>query len=234
VRPLALDVIVVRPEIQVRLEGLNEDQVTAWAEALESGKEFPPIVVFRDIDESGQEIYILADGFHRLESHRRAGLDVIKAEIHPGGYAGAFEYAETANLKHGQRLSTESLKAVLFRRLDRGHEWIGLSDRAVAEQLGVTHPTVGRWKAEYFGSTGKHLPVSEDTRTKNGQNMQVSAIKMANKKRSKKGPAPSKVKRKILSDLRNISDALDRIDECTYASQVDEFVDILRGKWGEK
>ena len=183
-RWVLLDEIAVDERIQVRVGGLDEDKVREYAVVMAEGGEFPPVVLFREGD-----VLYLADGFHRVAAARRAGLGEILAEIRPGGYAGAVEYAEEANLTHGFALSTRDKRNIFERRWRRGHEWRNLSDREIARVLGVTHPTIGAWRKKLEdgeAATGKFLPVGDTLRIgADGKVRDVSNIQAANEQRVK-------------------------------------------------
>jgi uncharacterized ParB-like nuclease family protein len=75
---MELNVIRIDGGTQPRAQ-LDDATVVEYTEALGNGNEFPPVVVFYD-----GETYWLADGFHRVESHRRAGHTDITASIRQG------------------------------------------------------------------------------------------------------------------------------------------------------
>jgi len=54
----------------------DESKVIRYTKALLKGEIFPPISV--EAEEDGR--YTVYDGHHRLEAHRRAGIDQIKAK----------------------------------------------------------------------------------------------------------------------------------------------------------
>ena len=64
---------------QTRAE-LNQTVIDEYAEAYEQGIELPPIDVYFD-----QDLYWLADGFHRLRAVQQIGRDTITANVHQGG-----------------------------------------------------------------------------------------------------------------------------------------------------
>lgn len=148
VRPVAIDRIVVHPEIQVRAGGLDPDTLDTYTQVLANDGELPPVVVFREGDPDTPEewVLILSDGFHRLEAARQAGKSSVNAEIHAGGYDAAFLYAEEANLKHGLKLNQRDKFNIFERRILRGHEWCEMSDYAIAAIFGVAHTTILRWR----------------------------------------------------------------------------------------
>ena len=67
---------------------IDEAIVDEYADQLTEGATFPPVTVFQD----GSTTY-LADGFHRLEAHRRAGRSEIEAEVQSGTREDALWFA---------------------------------------------------------------------------------------------------------------------------------------------
>jgi len=67
---LAIDKIKIEGT-QSRVQ-INESTVSEYAEAIQNGAQFPPVTVFFD----GTNFW-LADGFHRLLAHKRAGKPEI-------------------------------------------------------------------------------------------------------------------------------------------------------------
>ena len=76
--------------------GLDMDQVMKYAEQMEDGANFPPVIVFYD-----GTTHWLADGFHRLEARRQGGMTHITADIRQGDRLDALRYSLGANDKHG-------------------------------------------------------------------------------------------------------------------------------------
>jgi uncharacterized ParB-like nuclease family protein len=179
---LPLDQITIHDEIQVRLEGLDEEWIETLVNVLENGGELTPVEVYQD----GAH-YILADGFHRVEAYKRTTATQVKALVRSGGYAGAVERAEEANLEHGLQLTTESKRHILLRRLQRGHPWAELSDRELARRLGVSAPTIGNWIRAF--RLAEHISID---RTKtvgaDGKKRDTSNISTHDRKRSPISP----------------------------------------------
>jgi len=199
-RPVSLDEVTLDPEIQVRVAGLDEDVVEQYAQILINGGEFKdPIVLYRH--EEDDTLY-LADGFHRCAAYEKAQaaedrdeLAPLKAEIHPGGRAGALEYAEEANLRHGKALSNADKREIFERRFRRGHEWARWSNRRLASTLGVDHKTIGNWRRVLTG--GENSPRDSDMRVgADGKVYDVSGIQAANEQRER----PSRPNHPINSD----------------------------------
>lgn len=81
---------------------LSPEVIGEYAEALEAGALFPPVVVFYD----GSE-YWLADGFHRFYAHARTGRSWIEAEVRQGTLEEAQWYSFSVNQTHGLRRTNE-------------------------------------------------------------------------------------------------------------------------------
>jgi uncharacterized ParB-like nuclease family protein len=133
---IGLDLIRADASAQMRMVA-SETVVSEYAEAINSGAEFPPIVVFFDGD-----AHWLADGFHRLAAHQKLGYETILADVREGGLRDAIQYSLGANETHGlRRTRADKRRAVETALADP--EWAALSDRDIAKLCNVTHPFVG-------------------------------------------------------------------------------------------
>lgn len=141
---------------QVR-ETMNAATVQDYADALAEGAEFPAVTVFFD-----GEAHWLADGFHRVLAHERAGLVDVLADVRAGSKRDALRFALSANRGHGLQMSpADKRRAVEI--LLRDAEWQGMSNSAIAKEVGASHPFVGKVRAELAaGCNGFNLP---ETRT---------------------------------------------------------------------
>ena len=99
------------PSTQPRL-AMNMDVVADYAEAMEAGEGFPPLIVFK-ID--GQ--YVLIDGFHRIAAARKAGLKEIHCDVHTGTLRDAILYSCGTNSSHGLRRTKEDKRRAVLRLL---------------------------------------------------------------------------------------------------------------------
>jgi hypothetical protein len=115
--------------------------VAEYAAVLVEGGVFPPIVVFFD-----GEFHWLADGFHRLEAHKKVGNTEIDADVRQGTQRDAILHSVGANATHGLRRSTED-KQNAIRTILLDAEWRQFSDRDIAKRCGVDHKTVGRMRS---------------------------------------------------------------------------------------
>lgn len=183
-RRVRLDEIISSKDVQVRVGGLDEENVQRLMAVVENGGELPPIIAY----ETDRGLFV-ADGFHRVEVARRLGSVDIRAEVRKGSYEDALDFAEEANLKHGKMLSAADKKNLLIRRLSRGHEWAQTSNREIARQLGVDHKTISNWIGHY-NSTGEFSPVERTvTRGGDGKVRDVTGIQTANQAREDVPPA---------------------------------------------
>jgi len=121
---------------------LYEDVVQEYAETLQEGKDFPPVVLFFD----GSD-YWLADGFHRFHAYSSANKESIPSEIKKGTRRDAVLYSVGANAAHGLRRTNQD-KRQAVETLLQDEEWSKWSDREIARQCGVSHMTVKRIREE--------------------------------------------------------------------------------------
>jgi hypothetical protein len=144
---------------QVR-ESTSDAKVTEYAEAINGGAAFPPIVVFFD-----GETYWLADGFHRVAACEKAGVADVLAEVREGTREDALWFALSANKRHGLPMSNaDKQRAIRLALAAKPNE----SDRAIAAHIGVSPTTVARVKAETGCSTVQLGQLS--TKTKGADN----------------------------------------------------------------
>src|SRR5215469_12955798 len=119
-RRLPLAKITIDPGCQSRVT-LNAGIVAEYAEVMKSrGSDdaFPPIVVFHN----GKGNW-LADGFHRYEAARKAGLESIKADIRSGDRRDAILHSVGANTTHGlRRTNADKRRAVSMLLEDK--QWL--------------------------------------------------------------------------------------------------------------
>ncbi|MCX6786865.1 MAG: hypothetical protein NTU85_03590 [Candidatus Kaiserbacteria bacterium] len=141
---------------------LDETTLAEYAEALGAGAEFPAVDVFFD-----GERYWLADGFHRLVAHERAGKYFILAIIHQGNQRAAVLFSTGVNADHGLRRSNADKRRAVEVLL-RDAEWGKWADREIAKQCKVGHPLVSemrkticpQWTDTLSGSSSRYEPSS--------------------------------------------------------------------------
>lgn len=130
---LALSKIITDAGTQCRAD-LNSETVSDYAEAMKSGKKFPPIVVFTD-----GKVYWLADGFHRLAAAAQNGEKFIECDLRQGKRLDAVKFSLGANAAHGlRRTNADKQKSA-----DIGvQEFPDLSDGALAEMCAVSRQLI--------------------------------------------------------------------------------------------
>lgn len=116
-----------QPRAQMNLFTVDE-----YRDAWRDGVLFPPVVVFYD----GSD-YWLADGFHRVQGARDAGLDSIPAEVKQGTRRNAILYAAGANAEHGLRRTNEDKRRVVMTLLE-DKEWATWPLNQIAEHCKVS------------------------------------------------------------------------------------------------
>lgn len=92
---IPLDGIQANGTTQMRVAGIDPAVVADYADAMEAGATFPPIIVFFD----GTR-YWPGDGFHRIEAARRIARAAISADVRKGGQRDALLLAASANATH--------------------------------------------------------------------------------------------------------------------------------------
>ena len=135
VQTIMTDLITLDHSLQSR-SAMNEMAIREYQEAIETSLELPPIVVFHD-----SQKYYIADGWHRLEAHKRAGRDRISADIRNGSHRDAFLHALSANATHGLRRSQADKRRAVQMALDDSEIGNG-SNREIAKVCMVSHTFV--------------------------------------------------------------------------------------------
>jgi len=119
------------------ITGVVEDKVKEYAEMIESGVEFDPILVW----DRGNEYWVI-DGVHRIEAHKRAGRSTIKAElISCKDEIDCQIKAIQANLKHGLSIKKEE-KISLVQKF---YYHCGIGVEELSKIFGVSETTIYRW-----------------------------------------------------------------------------------------
>jgi hypothetical protein len=171
---MKLSEIKIEPELMMRV-GINQEIVDEYAQAMLDGDKFPSIILFHDGDE-----YHLADGWKRYYAAKKAGLEIIDADVRMGTYDDAFDYAFAhANHDNGERYSPEDKRHALALALKQ-ERYSHQSDRQLSKKLRVSHTFVSKVRK----AVGKQPDVISVTRK--GQEYQVKNTKKANNE-----PAPT-------------------------------------------
>lgn len=163
---------------------LDQNTVADYAEAMEHGAKFPPVVVFFD----GADHW-LADGFHRYFGSKKIGALDIEAEVREGTKRDAILFSLGANAHHGlRRTNADKRKAV--ETLLNDDEWAGWSDRQIAKACGVSNDFASRLRKSSLSSNDSEKPAERTYTTKHG----TKAVMKTNKigKAQQIDPKPAK------------------------------------------
>jgi len=114
----------------------SQQTVNRYAEALNAGDEFPPIVLEPDSNR-------LLDGMHRLQAHKQALREMIAVvwqEIPEDVPAKLFTASLSA--KHGDRISGDELRAIAREIAEHNPDY---DQQTIASYARVTRQTVAKW-----------------------------------------------------------------------------------------
>lgn len=157
--------------------GVDPTVAAEYAEALRDGARFPAVDVMFD----GTN-YWLFDGFHRVDAHQLAGLTEIAVKVHQGTLADAQWRSFAANRTHGLRRTNADKERAVRSALQHTNS-ATLSDRQIAQHVGVDHKTVGRYRRE-LATTGE-IPQSTQRTGVDGRTIDTAKISQANRERPK-------------------------------------------------
>ena len=135
VQQIEINNITINKRVQQRVQQ-DDSVIKEYFEAVQAEAQFPPLTVFYD----GEKL-ILADGKHRYEAYKLAGIDVVNAEIINGSERDAILYAAGANADHGLRRTNDD-KRYAVETLLMDEEWGQWSDGAIAQKVRVSQPFV--------------------------------------------------------------------------------------------
>jgi ParB-like chromosome segregation protein Spo0J len=139
--------IIVDETFQIRAE-MNDKHIAECAEAFERGVDFEPV----DLFDTGGSL-TLVNGFHRYHAARRADVKTIPAIVHRGTPDDAKWFAICADNIVGLKRNSHDKRRAIREALQHPKA-SNLSDRNLADLIGVSHPTVASVRSE-LESTGK-------------------------------------------------------------------------------
>lgn len=171
---LKLEEIILDKEIQQRANWrANSKDVVEYTQLVRQGVRFPAIVVYEDEDGST----FLADGWTRYHAFKNAGKVRIAADVRKGTKQDAIWFATSANKTHGFHRTNEDKRKAVTTALTLKPE---LSDKAIAEHVGVSGEMVGdvRAKLEKKGE----LAERKEIKTKSGAVVKNDAKAKAQRK----------------------------------------------------
>jgi uncharacterized small protein (DUF1192 family) len=138
---IKLQDIVIDKDTQSR-DIVDESVVHEYAEKMEGGEKFPPIVVFNT--DSG---YLLVDGFHRYFAYLSLGVEEIETIVHKGSERDAEKFSWGVNDKHGLPRSNATKRLIVLKIMD-DPEHADENDREIARLANVSHTFVQNIRKE--------------------------------------------------------------------------------------
>lgn len=170
---------------------VDQNTVERYTQLIALGKSFPPLVVFGETN-------ILADGWHRYHAYKKAGI--IDVEIHrmDGDRRDAEFYALSANNEHGLPMDMEDCRRNA-RRLLTDPEWCKISDRKIAELVGLSDTTVLRIRRA-LEDEGKIEPKTSN-RIKSASEKQIVSSE------------PNESRPEDLQQIKELSDVVSELSE---------------------
>lgn len=186
---------------------VDQNTVERYTQLIALGKSFPPLVVFGETN-------ILADGWHRYHAYKKAGI--IDVEIHrmDGDRRDAEFYALSANNEHGLPMDMEDCRRNA-RRLLTDPEWCKISDRKIAELVGLSDTTVLRIRRA-LEDEGKIEPKTSN-RIKSASEKQAASEKQESA--SEKQIVSSEPNESRPEDLQQIKELSDVVSELSEENQ---------------
>src|SRR5262245_13275730 len=142
-----LDVALIVVDAATQIRGaLRESVIAQYAEQMQSGAAFPPVVVF---EEAGR--YLLADGFHRLRAVQLLGAASIEVIVRHGGVHDALWYALGANREHGLQMSDVEKQHAVWLAL---MAWPDKLHTEIAKQVGCSESLVSQVSSKFSAKSG--------------------------------------------------------------------------------
>jgi hypothetical protein len=182
-KPIPLAKIRTDGGTQPRAE-IDMDVVADYAAAIKDGVKLPSVIVFFD----GTDNW-LADGFHRLEGHRAAGVKKILADIRQGTQRDAILYSVGANAAHGLRRSRSDKWRAVDRLLSDAN-WSKWSDREIAKRCAVSHTFVAEVRRHLSLATLPARPLADPAQNRTYNTRHGTPAVMSTASIGKRRPAP--------------------------------------------
>lgn len=132
---MKLEDILLDPELQSRVT-LSQEAIDDYSQKIREGVKFPALKVYR----VGSRHY-LVDGWHRYFAYKKAGIADIEVDVVEGTKRDALLASTGVNKEHGLPPNRADKRRAVMKLLD-DMEWSSWSNREIANQTGVTHPTV--------------------------------------------------------------------------------------------
>ncbi len=142
---------------------LDEKTLKEYAADYKAGDAFPPVRAVFD-----GKFYWLYDGFHRTAAQRRNHARQVRVEVREGTQNDAVWLGAGANREHGLRRSNEAKRSAVLMALASAAKMSPQpSSRQIAKHVGVSHPTVEKYREDPTGKIYQSAPrTGADGRTR--------------------------------------------------------------------
>ncbi len=157
---------------QIRTDGgtqpralLDPALISEYAEAMQGGAEFPPVVVFHD----GTDHW-LADGFHRLQAVKQNGKTKLDADIRQGSQRDAILFSVGTNVSHGKRRTNDDKRRAVMKLLN-DEKWAQWPQVKIAKACCVSAEYVSRLKHREGSTIDRSIVQASDGRMMNTSNI---------------------------------------------------------------
>jgi len=145
---------------------LDFNAIDDYADAMSAGDEFPAVTVFYD-----GERYWLADGFHRVRAADAANFETVECDVRQGTIEDAQWYSFSANHTNGLRRTNDDKQRAVKSAITHANG-AGLSNRQIADHVGVDESTVRVWREKLTAG----IPQSTRRTGRDGRTISVSKI----------------------------------------------------------
>lgn len=127
-------------EVSQEYADLMKDGLWDWGRS--------PLTVVQDGSE--HPTFWLVDGFHRLYAAKEAGLTDVPCEVIEGTLQEAIWIASSVNAQHGLRRTNEEKRRAVLSAITHPKA-LNMSDRKIAEHVGVSHAMVSMIRRQMEG-----------------------------------------------------------------------------------
>lgn len=133
---------------------VSEDYVAELLDLLDGGADLEPLEVVRVDRGKKQPLFLMFDGFHRHEAHRRKGSASVEVLVYDGTEADALLWCLSSNARHGLKRTPAECRAafdrlvssaVLLERAIAERQKYGGTERALAAVCGLSHGAVAKY-----------------------------------------------------------------------------------------
>lgn len=149
---------------------IDEVTVRDYATDIKRGDIFPDVILFHewgpDADNPTEdEVYWMADGFHRWHANHLLKKRVISADVREGGQRDAILFGLAANSVHGLRRSNADKQHAVVTLLS-DDEWKQWSDSVIANHCCVTSPMVKKYREKLHKQPDQVRQYTRDGKTR--------------------------------------------------------------------